>query len=521
MRKFKWILFLRLVFLSACKKSGNGSIPQPPAPVNYNYTSEYTYNLNVIYFVASGKTPNDDYHRRISEIMLQGQDFFNTWMKTWGYGDKTFGLLADKAKGRIRIIEIQGKFDQSHYPYNGGADAILAEVNAHFATYPGDKTSDHNLIITCVKNIAQDNAPFFGLGNNCFALDYPGMDKKDLGAGGSLGSEATAWIGGMMHELGHGINLPHNGGTKPENSQYGTTLMGTGNSTYGKAPTYLSKAECAILNNCQVFSKTAKTNWYAATNTSITRLNARYENGKIVVSGRFTGNGNTTDINFYNDGGKNGIGGNKDYDAVTWSAPEIGTDSFYIAMPFNEFTNTEDFPYELRIMFCNENGSVTTVAYPYKITGGQPVIDFGDKNEYDKTNWQLIDFSSQETVSEDGKASNVLDKNRNTSWITRWSSSAPTFPHYIVIDMAQLLPATGFTLTQRNGSSKIKDMQILTSNDNVSWTTAGNYVLNDAAGPQHIYLPALTTFRYFKLAVTSATDGRQFASLAEVGVFKD
>jgi len=524
MRKHSYLLLLLVAIFFACKKTDKGQEPIEEAPVDaagYKYSSEYAYNLNVIYFVASDKTPNDDYHRRLSEIMLQGQEFYGKWMKHWGFGEKSFGLLKDQARKRIKIIEIRGKFDQSRYPYDGGAGAVLTEVNEYFAAHPGEKTSEHSLIVMCVKDIQQDKAPFYGLGRNCFALDYPGMDIKDLGAGGTAGTEATGWIGGMMHELGHGINLPHNGGQKSENVLYGTSLMGAGNSTYGKAPTYLTKADCAILNNCQVFSKITRSNWYTQPNTYITRLHAKYEGGNIIVSGKFSDLGNVNNINFYNDGGKNGIGGNLDYDAVPWSTPKIGVDSFYVSMPFSEFTNTETFPYELRIMFCNENGSQVSIPYAYEIKNGQPVIDFGGKNEYSKANWQIIDFSSNETVSEDGKVANLIDNNPTTAWVTRWNTAAPTFPHHFVINMGSALQIDGFTFTQRSGSSKIKDMQILTSSDNVSWTSRGNYTLKDVGGPQHIYLPSSLTFKYLKVVVTSATDGRQYASLAEIGVFKN
>lgn len=523
MKKNTFLLLFAAVFLFACKKSDVPGVPVDEVPIDtgYHYKSDYAYNLNVVYFVASDKTPNADYHRRISELMLQGQDFYGKWMKHWGFGDKSFGLMKDVVKKRIKIVEIKGKLDQSNYPYDGGAGAVLKEVDEYFAAHPTEKTSDHTLIIMCVKDIEADKAPFYGLGRNCFALDYPGMDIKDLGAATPEGIKATGWIGGLMHELGHGINLPHNGGQKSENAQFGTSLMGAGNSTYGKAPTYLTKADCAILNNNQVFSKVKKTDWYAPFNATINHLNAKFEGGNIVVSGRLSNAGSVNYINFYNDGNKNGIGGNKDYDAVPWSTQKIGVDSFYVSMPLSEFSNTEDYAYELRIMLCNENGSLMNVPYPYEIKNGIPVIDFGDKKEYSKTNWQVIDFSSEETVQEDGKVANLLDRNSTTAWVTRWNTNAPTFPHHFVVNMGQALVADGFTFTQRAGSSKIKDMQILTSNDNISWAVLGNYVLKDVGGPQFIYLPSPKTFKYFKVIVTSATDGRQYASLAEVSVFKN
>ena len=49
----------------------------------------------------------------------------------------------------------------------------------------------------------------------------------------SLGRFNTVYIGGTIHELGHGLSLPHNLATKEE-AKRGTALMGAGNYTYRK-----------------------------------------------------------------------------------------------------------------------------------------------------------------------------------------------------------------------------------------------------------------------------------------------
>lgn len=74
MKKNACLLLLAVAFLFACKKSDVPGVPVDEVPIDtgYHYTSDYAYNLNVVYFIASGKTANDDYHRRISEMMLQG-----------------------------------------------------------------------------------------------------------------------------------------------------------------------------------------------------------------------------------------------------------------------------------------------------------------------------------------------------------------------------------------------------------------------------------------------------------------
>ena len=64
--------------------------------------SDYKYNLNVIYFVPKNVTPNPDYEERLSKILIEGQNFFSKWMKHWGFGDKTYGLLKNKENTRIK-----------------------------------------------------------------------------------------------------------------------------------------------------------------------------------------------------------------------------------------------------------------------------------------------------------------------------------------------------------------------------------------------------------------------------------
>ena len=75
--------------------------PTTPQETTYNYASDKTKNLNVVYFIPNDVTAPVDYHRRLSEILLNIQDFFGTEMQCNGYGNKTFGLLKDDVKKRM------------------------------------------------------------------------------------------------------------------------------------------------------------------------------------------------------------------------------------------------------------------------------------------------------------------------------------------------------------------------------------------------------------------------------------
>ena len=101
-------------------------------------------------------------------------------------------------------------------------------MNAYLDAEPGRRTSQHSFIIMPTHYDEQYNdmnpggVPFYGLGINCFALDYAHFDIKHLGQNTREGHLLTKWYGGFAHELGHGLNLPHNLGTVSDNNAHGT-----------------------------------------------------------------------------------------------------------------------------------------------------------------------------------------------------------------------------------------------------------------------------------------------------------
>ena len=335
------------------------------------FRADYTYNLNVIYFVPNDLQLDSAYHKRASKYLLDGQEFYRSWMNHWGFGNKSFGLIKDTAHKLVKLSVITGKKPASGYSYStSSADAIIAEVNEYFAVHPSDRTSRKYLIITYSTSHETVSAPFFGYGNFCFAVDYPGMDL-DADAG------RTTYVGGMMHELGHGLGLPHDGGLRSVNTQLGTSLMGTGNGTYGRSATYITKAGCATLNNCQVFNGPIRSDWYESVKDTIKHLHATYLNGNVVVSGTFANNSaaSVNYLNFYNNPGNSGLLASG-YKSSAWAAPVIGTDSFNISMPYSDFIVQQDTSiYSLYITGLHENGVSNYTKYNYKIENGVPVIN--------------------------------------------------------------------------------------------------------------------------------------------------
>ena len=530
------VISIALFALAACKKTDT-TTPAPVTPVTppststYTYTSDKAQNLNVVYFIPNDVAVPVDYHRRLSEILLNAQDFFGKEMQRNGYGLKTFGLLKDDSKKRIKLIEIKGRLGKAAYPSNGGYVAVQTEIADYKSTHGSEFTSDHYLVIipayTYDANGEPGGPPFYGVGKTCFALDYADQDVKYLGAGGTLGNRATKWIGGMIHELGHGLNLPHNRQKAVSENALGMSLMWAGNSTWGVSPTFLTAADCAVLNTNQVFNNDGKF-YYTPVTASVQRINGEYNAAKnaIIIKGKFKSSAVVTDVVYFNDPNVNneGTGVNKDYNSIAWTSKPISADSFYIEMPVADLVEkTDNIPYEFKVKLVHENGTLVETFYSYTFLGGLPIIEFSSRDEISKQGWSVIGFSSEETSGEgstNGRASMLIDGNASTYWHSRWTSNATVYPHELVIDMGTLKTANGLSIIQRGGLSRaIKDAELFISNDGASYTSVGAYAFSNINGVQYFNFSSAKSFRYFKLVAKSAWDGLQFASLAEVGLY--
>ena len=143
--------------------------------------------------------------------------------------------------------------------------------------------------------------------------------------------------------------------------------------------------------------------------------------------------------------------------------------------------------------------------------------------ELSKSGWSISSFSSEETSGEgatNGRAATLIDGSESTYWHSRWTSSAASYPHQVVIDLGSSKSAKGLSLVQRSSLSRaVKNFQVLTSTDNVNFTAVNSYVAQNAAGVQYFAFGSTQTLRYLKVIATSAQDGLQFASLAELGLY--
>ncbi|WP_140937053.1 discoidin domain-containing protein [Sphingobacterium lumbrici] len=520
-----FLLLCLLPFFAACNKKEipveeviETPTPPPTEVEDTGYTSDHEYNLNVVYFVPTDNPAKLDYERRLSDIMLSAQTYYGNQMKLNGYGFKTFGLLTNKSKKRIKIITIQAKYTHDKYT-TANLSNILAEVDAYFVSHPDEKSGVHNLIILPSQPSGVGN-PYVGVGRSCFWPDRGEEVNSPTG------------LGGLMHELGHALNLPHNKEreSRAKSPNYGTALMGSGNGTYGKSPTFLTEADCAILNTNQIFQKTTSIEYYGVVTASVKSIYASYSADKqaIIASGKFTSSVPVTAVNYYLDPNYNneGVGVGHDYNAVTWSTKVIGTDSFYVELPMIEMNDMfkENNPAELKVKLIHENGNITNATYNFNFLNNIPMINLPLAG-FDKSEWSIIDISSEETTAELKPASNMIDNDNSTFWFAKHSAPAAVLPHHVAIDLSRNNTADGVTIRQRNDVYRtVKDVEVLISSDNVNWSSIGNFVVPHAAGDFKIPFGSSRIFRYLKIIVKSnhatATADINKSCIAEIGLYR-
>jgi LysM repeat protein len=142
---------------------------------------------------------------------------------------------------------------------------------------------------------------------------------------------------------------------------------------------------------------------------------------------------------------------------------------------------------------------------------------------FDRSNWNIIDVSSQESVGEgpnNGRAIFALDGNINTFWHSQWKDGQPGPPHYFTIDMGETkdMLGAGFIGRQNVNSGRPQDIQLFVSEDNIDWKLAYAGTLANTGDLQKVFFSASIKGRYVKLQINDAYSS-DLTHLAEFYLF--
>ena len=313
--------------------------------------------LNVVYLIPTDLQPHKDYERRLGEILLHMGAFYNSELKRNG-SPACLRLPIDPATGLVKITIVPGSKPASAYPYQNGWRQAIPDIDTFYAKHPEQKRSERTLVIMPQQH--NTGFPFYGLGERyCFAIDYADFDWKRCGEKSAAGREFTKWYGGMAHELGHGLGLPHNHATISQEKLFGEALMAAGNYTLGQKPTFLTPGSCALLESCPVcrvfdpkpLKKVNRINLTKDVNGREVRIRGRLPQGCTVR--RIVAAYDKDDFGSVND----------NYDAESFVIPFDMDGNFDFVFPLAEIHpgRTKAFQIQLRLAHADPNGTIELI----------------------------------------------------------------------------------------------------------------------------------------------------------------
>ena len=159
----------------------------------------------------------------------------------------------------------------------------------------------------------------------------------------------------------------------------------------------------------------------------------------------------------------------------------------------------------------------------------------GSYPEIEKSDWQVVNFSSQHPGRSDRAAVLAIDGDEDTFWHTPWccaadeyGTSRPQPPHSITIDLGENNNVHGLEIVGRDGNyennPKIVEVKFADeyNGENTSWREAEEFTLPFDANGQtiqtKIYLENTVDARYFKFISIESVDN-DLLNLAEFYAF--
>ncbi|GAA4199658.1 hypothetical protein GCM10022289_10360 [Pedobacter jeongneungensis] len=516
------------------------------------YKPDRQHNLVVVYLIPQDITPLPNYEERISKALLYGQEFFRQQMIQQGFGDKTFGLIKDNAMQRVQICTVKSNKPASQL---SNAGAVKNEADAYLALPEnvGKNTSQHMLIIT-----PYDNKLYGGWGKYCIVYDNLGLDMNNPNK-----DNLALWVGGMLHELGHALQLQHNnepfpvgGDMRSQNepksqakrfpNTYRPTLMGIGNyslEVFPNNPTILTKADCAMLDVCEILNDVTIPTYYGEASSAVDIIHGNYNTAtqNLEFSGKFLNSSPANPVKHIgvfldpNVEGE-GEGANHDYNAISYETEPIGTDSFSIALPLSGLSYQGNTTYEVKIKLIHANGYITQgIAHIY-FDANVPGLatEFAPKNitRADRTNWTITPgnkiIGGSTKIDEDangniGLATNIIDNNPNTTW-NSYNDAKTMYPHQVTIDTKTQQDYVGISYLHKKGlSNAIKNIELYGSNTGKEgdFVLLKTDVLGRSDGGKYISFNKKENFRYFRfVAISPQNSNDGWAYLAELNLWQ-
>ena len=336
--------------------------------------------VHIVYWTPADREPAPLYRERLSKIFEDVRKFYAREMERNGFGPRTIKLVREN-DGLCKIHVIRGKHPYSHYDVQSGSE-IRKECLPELAK-AGVEADKETIVLFCnmsnwdekARTMSQ-NSPYYASGSSwsgtAWQVDSPLLDLdlldkhepklQDKQYGNiSVGRYNSIFIGGVAHELGHALSIPHNRERPDQREAFGTALMGSGNRTYGEnlrgegKGSFLTMGEALRLASHPIFSGSVK-GFQGKPNAELHDAKLVPNGKSFTFSGRIAANPPVYGIVGYTDP----VGGSN-YDATTYTAVPDAEGRF----TFECNALTAGKAAELRIVAFQVNGAKVSNASPW------------------------------------------------------------------------------------------------------------------------------------------------------------
>ena len=330
----------------------------------------------VVYFTPSDRKPAKDYRARLRRIVEEGARFYETELKRHGFADRKMRFLRND-QDQVRIVNVVGEDVEKNYNKADGGRIRKEIIPA--LRQEGIRPNQSVLLIVCnlmnydkKRGRISHHSPYYGggshLAGNAWQCDSEILDTlrfkdktplldREYGPI-TIGKHNSIFIGGVYHELGHALSLPHCM-QRSDEAVRGTALMGAGNRTYADERrdeglgTFLTQANALRLAAHPAFNAKVPQSVYDRPMAKWSDMSIETKGERLIVSGKLKSNVPAHSVLAYFD-----APGRGDYDSTTATFVPDEEGNFRLLSD----KLAEDWQGEIRIFGCHVNGATSRIS---------------------------------------------------------------------------------------------------------------------------------------------------------------